>query len=90
MTDTQKECLKIDIGSEFQSNAQVEKSIEAFQERNFVQLYKRSSRGLDAYAKKCPNKKLNPDLLYSELDFACIHGGKKFKTKSKECRPNQK
>ena len=89
MTGTQEECLKIDVGSEFQSYAQLEKSIQEFQERNFVQLYKRSSRGLDGYAKKCPNKKINPELLYSELDFACIHGGKKFKTKSKGSRPNQ-
>ena len=77
MTGTQEECLKIDVGSEFQSYAQLEKSIQEFQERNFVQLYKRSSKGLDGYAKKCPNKKINPELLYSELDFACIHGGKK-------------
>ena len=86
---TQEECSQIGAGSEFHSYAQLEKSIQAFQEKNFVQLYKRSSRGLDAYAKKCPNKKLNPELLYSELDFACIHGGMKFKTKSKGSRPNQ-
>ncbi len=88
-TDTQHECLKIDIGSKFESYTLLEKAIQAFQEGNFVQLYKRSSRGLGGYAKKCPKKKLNPKLLYNGLDFACIHGGKKFKTKSKGRQPNQ-
>ena len=46
ITGTQEECLKIDVGSEFQSYAQLEKSIQEFQERNFVQLYKRSSGAL--------------------------------------------
>jgi hypothetical protein len=79
----------LDIGSEFGSYDDLEKAVQAFQSSNFVQLYKRSSRSLAAYQKRCPKKKLNPDLVYSEVDFACINGGGKFQTKSTGKRPNQ-
>ena len=83
------EVEKIDIGSVFQSYAHLDKAIMAFEKIIFVQLYERSSRSLEAYAKTCPQKKLNPELKFSEIDFACVHGGKNFKTKSKGMRPNQ-
>lgn len=78
-----------EAGKGFHSYAEIEEAIQNFEKRNFVQVYKRSSRGLTAYAKKCPKKKLNPELLFSEIDFACLPGGKNFKSSSKGHRPNQ-
>lgn len=88
-TETLDGSLKIQRGSTFESYAHVQKAIQTFQTNQFVQLYKRSSRGLKGYAKKCPKKKLNSELLYSEIDYACIHGGRKFKSQSKGKRPDQ-
>ena len=85
-----KEVLdNIDVGTEFLSYDNLQDGILRFERNNFVQLYKRSSRSLTAYAKKCPKKKLNADLVFSEIDFACVHGGKNFKSSSKGHRPNQ-
>jgi zinc finger SWIM domain-containing protein 3 len=94
-----KECTKnnvqdiqdLVVGSEFTSFNEVQRAIDTFQKKNFVQFYKSDSlHGYRSYSKKCPKRKFNPDLRYSELDFRCVHGGKKFKSMSKGVRPKQR
>ena len=62
---TSKEEHGLRIGCEFTSYA------DLYERSTFVQLYKRSSRGFPGYAKKCPKKTLNSELIYSELDVGC-------------------
>ena len=39
--------------------------------------------------RRAPSKVYNENLRYTEIDFVCSQGGKKFKTASKGERPNQ-
>lgn len=67
-----KEILdNIDVGTEFLSYGNLQDAILRFERNNFVQLYNRSSRSLTAHAKKSPKKKLNADLVFSEIDCLC-------------------
>ena len=78
-------------GDEFKSYEDLCDAISAFQPAEFVQLYVRHSRTIEsASATWAPKKKFNEDLVFSEIDFACHHGRKDFKTTSTGKRPNQK
>ena len=76
-------------GQEFSSYSEVLEALQIYQNKNYVQFYKRNSLGIQAAAKRCPKKNFSPELKYSEVDFRCVHGGKKFKSQSKGVRPNQ-
>lgn len=76
-------------GQEFSSYSEALDALQIYQDKNYVQFYKRNSLGIQAAAKRCPKKKFSPELKYSEVDFRCVHGGKKFKSQSKGIRPNQ-
>ena len=56
--------------------------LEAFKESNFVELWIRNSRTVEAAQKriKCT---LNPSLTYYEIKYSCVHGGKRFSSRSK-------
>lgn len=77
-------------GDEFKSFSDLCEAISAFEQAEFVQLYVRRSRKIESASQRAPKKKFNQDLKYSEIDFACYHGGKKFKSTSTGKRPNQK
>ena len=42
----------------------------------------RHSISIKSASKRVPNKQFNEALKYSENDYACIHGGKDFKTRA--------
>jgi len=76
-------------GQTFKSFYELEKQLSLYQDINFVQLYKRSSRTLQGCQKLQHSKKeYNPDLKYAVLDYTCIHGGKNFKSASTGQRLN--
>ena len=51
----------------------------------------RRSRTIEAASKRAPKKQFKKELKYSELDYACIHGGKSgYKSTSTGKRPNQR
>ena len=77
------------VGGRFMTYAEVEKKIHQYENENFIQFYKRDSRRIEAAQKRAPNKNFNKEIVYSELVYSCIHGGKKFKSESKGKRPNQ-
>ena len=66
------------VGEKFSNYAALSSKIEQYQRANNVQLYKRSSRSIDAAKTRCPKKTFNDQLKFSEITFSCIHGGKKF------------
>ena len=76
-------------GTKFSTFEELSQSIKSYEERNFVTLYTRSSRTVEATRRRAPNKKFNDKLHYSELDYACIHGGRVYKSKSNS-RKDQK
>ena len=49
-----------------------------FEQQSYVQLYIRRSRtiSIGAAIKRAPKKSFLQELKYSEVDYACIHGGK--------------
>jgi len=78
-------------GTKFSSFKDLSEAIEKWEATNFVQLYKRSSRSIEATTKRAPNRRYNLNLKYSEIDYACIHGGRKANTStSTGKRPNQR
>ena len=76
-------------GDEFRSYKDIYDAVSAFQQATFVQLYRRCSRKIKSASVRAPKKNFNQDLVYSEIDYACQHGGKKYKTTSTGKRPNQ-
>ena len=77
-------------GAKFDSFELLSQAIERWENMNFVKLYKRRSRTIDAAAKRVTKKVFNERLKYSEIDYACIHGGRTARTTSTGIRPNQK
>ena len=77
-------------GDEFKSLTELLDKISDVERTECVQLYIRRSRSITSAAKRSSKKNFNEDLKYSEIEYACIHGGKNFKTTSTGERPNQK
>ena len=86
--DTVREA-NMEVDTMFDSFSALEKEIDKFQKRNSVQFYIRDSRKIEAAKRRAPNRIFNTRLVYSEIVYCCIHGGKTFKSESKGERPNQ-
>jgi len=76
------------VGQKFETFKNLESVISKFEEKNFVQLYRRNSETVEYALKRTPNRTLKSDLKYVRLTYACIHGGKNFRTNSSGKRPN--
>ena len=70
------------VGELFESYDQLEKKLEEYKQKEFVQFWKRDTRTIEA-ARKRLDKPLKTDLKYYEVKFCCIHGGQAFKPKGK-------
>ena len=88
--DNSSEEVAFVIGEKFSSFSELKDKIDEFQKTNFVQLYVRRSRSIEATAKHAPKKQFNEELKYSEIEYSCIHGGKDFKSTSTGERSNQR
>jgi len=73
----------LNIGLEFSSYEDLCSTIKNCEKLHFVTLYKRSSRTIQATRKRAPNRQFSEQLIYSEVDFACVHGGRGYLSKSK-------
>ncbi|KAG1650979.1 Zinc finger SWIM domain-containing protein 3 [Nymphon striatum] len=76
-------------GDEFSTFVDLSAAIARWEVVNFVQLYKRSSRSIAAASKRLTKKSFSADLQFAEVDYACIHGGRRLITSSTGQRPNQ-
>ena len=76
--------MELAEGKEFSSFEEVCASIKKWEEANFVTLYTRSSRGLEAARRRAPRRTFAEQLKFSELDYACVHGGREYKSKSSQ------
>ena len=78
--DNSSEEVIFTIGGKFSSFSELKDKTADFEKANFVQLYIRRSRSIEAAAKRAPKKQFNGELKYSEIEYSCIHGGKTFKS----------
>jgi viroplasmin and RNaseH domain-containing protein len=79
------------VGAKYKSFTDLECALRKFQQDNYVQLYKRSSIKLGT-GSKYKNMEVAENaaghLIYKELDYSCIHGGKNCSSISNGQRPN--
>ena len=59
-------------GQELSSFEELSKSVQEWEKKNFVTLYTRSSRSVEAAKKRTPNRTYLGDLKFSELYYACM------------------
>ena len=90
MAENASENLVLRAGMKFDRFEAWNAALVKWEKENFTQLYVRSSRSIEAGRKRTPKKPLADRLQYSEMTYACIHGGRDFKTRSKGERPKQK
>jgi len=76
-------------GKHFESYGELQHWIETYQKENFVQFYISDSRTIAAAQKRLRKRHLNSELKYYQLTFACVHGGRKYKSQGSGIRPNQ-
>ena len=82
-------------GELFSSYSEFEQELKKYEERNFVQLWRRHSRSLDSFRKRnkkrCEELDLPPGLKYCEVDMACVCGGRRYASHaSEDGRPAQR
>ncbi|XP_065655666.1 uncharacterized protein LOC136081729 isoform X2 [Hydra vulgaris] len=81
--------MALNVGDRFNSLKELEVAIKNYEIEFRVSLYKRESRSIASARKKGIKRTLNDDLLFYSMHYACYHGGKNFKSRSKGKRPNQ-
>ena len=65
----------LELNTTFDSYDELKESVAHYQRTNFVQLYKRDARTIEAIKKKAPNKNYQEKLMYScihVLYFSCV------------------
>ena len=81
----------IEVGSLFESFLVLEEEeIKKYQKRHHVQFYTRDSRKIMTAKQRAPTDRIfNDNLVYSEITYCCVEGGKDYKSQSKGECPNQ-
>ena len=77
--------VSFSVGEMFSNYDDLSSKITRFERKNFVKLWKRDSRSVEAASKRL-NRALSDKIKYYEVTFCCIHGGKKFKAKGEGLR----
>lgn len=66
------------VGGEFHSFDELSSAVKEYECANSVTLYTRSSRSINAAKKRAPKRHFSEVLVYSELDYACVHGDRHY------------
>ena len=74
----QRSTVSFTLGECFQSFEEVKKKLEAYEMSTFTKFWKRDSRTIEG-AKKRVQRPLSDKLIYYEVSYCCINGGRKFK-----------
>jgi len=72
------------IGKSFSNYDDLRKEIDNFEKTEDIELWVRDSRTVNAASKRARRKILNPALVYAELTYACVFGGRKPSDRNKE------
>ena len=77
------------VGSTFSSFSLFRTAFSTFEDNTHSEFYTRDARTLTAAVRLTPKiaEKANKDLKYYFIKYACIHGGRKFKSKTEGERP---
>ena len=52
-------------------------AVTKWEKQNFVNIYTRCSRRMEAALKRAPKRTFKSDLKYFSIDYACVHGVRK-------------
>ena len=63
--------------AEFCSYETLSHNVSMWEKSKYMQLYKHHSSTIEAAAKRASKMSFNEALKYAEINYACIHGGKK-------------
>jgi zinc finger SWIM domain-containing protein 3 len=77
-----------EVGQKFKSFKEFESQLKHYQDAKFIQMYRRSSCKIEST--KTKQTITNNDLIFSELKYTCIHGGRNLVSNSKGSRSNQR
>lgn len=83
--------MSLTVGDKFQSFALWEEAVKKYELENYVQLWRRDARTIQAAKKRLTSttdRQFNEDLQYYELKYCCIKGGRKYTTRTTGSRPN--
>ena len=69
-------------GQIYQNYSEWENAKEIYESINFVQIWKRDARTIETLQRRAPKKHYNKDLVYGDLKYCCIHGGRSHKPTS--------
>ena len=89
-TDSCASSCDFSVGQEFTSFLELSSALKLWEERTCVTLYTRSSRTIAATRKRAPKRHMNDNLEFSELNYACVHGGREYVSKAKGKRKHQR
>lgn len=81
--------LDVIIGQVFPTFDDLEEAIIETCKENSVQFYRRDSRKIENAVKRNAQRNFNPDIIYSEIKYACIYGGRKFKSQGAGVRKSK-
>ena len=76
------------VGQTFDSFDNLENWIKNYEEKNYIQLYKRNSQTVESAIKRTAERYVEKKLKYVRLTYSCIHGGRNFCSTSNGNRPN--
>ncbi len=82
--------LHLQNGQEFCSFGESGKKLKKRGKEIFFVPYTRSSRSIEAARRRAPKRTFLDKLKYSEIDYACVHGGREYKSQSTQKRLCQK
>ena len=83
--------MSLTVGDKFQSFALWEEAVKKYELENYVQLWRRDARTIQAAKKRLTSttdRQFNEDLQYYELKYCCIKGGRKYTTRTTGSCPN--
>ena len=72
------------VGEKFSSVEEFEKKLEEYKKQAFVEFWRRDSRTITAARKRGIDRPLKAELVYHDLKYCCVHGGRSFKPRGKE------
>lgn len=80
----------MELGRKFASYEALKVAIEEYQNATFTQFWIYSSRTISGAKRKGMKRHIEENLVYTEICYACVHGGRKYTSKSTGVRPKQK
>ena len=79
--------MGINVKDKFISFKAVEDAISKLEDESSVTFWRRDCRTIKAAR---VSYTIKPELVYSEITYCCIHGGRNYSSKSSGKRPNQR